>query len=175
MFTPVFGILPSIATNFFGRLLVPCFMGYTMPPPVMHEVVAALIIRSGRILLGQRSPTRAFYPNVWDLFGGHVEPGEQQHETLLRELQEELGITPTQWAYLDTMHSRSLPSSNAPSDSLTFHVYLVTEWAGTPTNRQVDAHSAIGWFSLEEAIQLPLADPAYPALFGRYLTSDPGQ
>jgi 8-oxo-dGTP pyrophosphatase MutT (NUDIX family) len=43
-----------------------------------HEVLAALNIRSGRVLLGHRSGQREFYPNVWDLFGGHIEPSEQQ-------------------------------------------------------------------------------------------------
>src|SRR5574341_1458517 len=126
-----------------------------------HEVVAALIIQSRKILLGQRSATRTFYPNVWDLFGGHVEPGGQYQQTLIRELQEELGITPTQWIYLETI-VLSLPSSpNGSSDQLTVHLYRVTDWAGTPINRQPDEHSAIGWFSLAEAAQLPLADPSY--------------
>src|SRR5215216_4877157 len=115
-----------------------------------HEVVAALIIRSQMILLGQRSATRAFYPGVWDVFGGHVEPGEQQHETLIRELQEELGITATQWSYLETITAPVGSSSNEGSDQVTLHLYLVTDWAGTPTNRQLEEHSEIGWFSLAQ-------------------------
>ena len=134
-----------------------------------HEVVAALIIQSGKILLGQRSATRAFYPGVWDVFGGHVEAGEQYHQTLIRELQEELGITATGWKYLETI-SASLPSpTDEPSESLTLHLYLVTQWTGRPANRQLDEHSTIGWFSLAEATQLQLAHPGYPALFARYL------
>src|SRR5579859_7125320 len=62
-----------------------------------HEVVAGLIIQANKILLGRRSPTRMAYPNVWDVFGGHMEPGERHSHTLVRELQEELGITPSQW------------------------------------------------------------------------------
>ena len=134
-----------------------------------HEVVAALIVQSQRILLGQRSAARAFYPNVWDVFGGHVEPGEGQHQTLVRELQEELGITPTKWKYLETV---SLLSDEA-SDQVTVHLYLVTAWTGTPSNRQLEEHSAIGWFSLAQAAGLPLAHPSYPTLFARYLGSDP--
>ena len=138
-----------------------------------HEVVAALIIQSQRILLGQRSAARRFYPGVWDVFGGHVEPGEQQQQTLVRELQEELGITPTQWSYLET-NTFSLPASlDEPADTLTVHLYLVTAWEGAPVNRQIDEHSEIGWFSLAQAIQLELADPGYPGLFSRYLGSDP--
>jgi len=128
-----------------------------------HEVVAALIIQSNMILLGQRSPTRAFYPNVWDLFGGHMEPGEGQPETLVRELREELGITPLQWKYLETIHEAS--------HQLTAHLYLVTAWAGVPNNRQPEEHSVIGWFSLEQIKQIQLADPSYPMLFARYLNS----
>jgi 8-oxo-dGTP diphosphatase len=138
-----------------------------------HEVVAALIIQSQMILLGQRSSTRLFYPGVWDVFGGHVEPGEQQHQRLVRELQEELGITPTQWAYLETS-TLSLPASlREPADTLTVHLYLVTAWDGTPLNLQSDEHSEIGWFSLAQATQLELADPGYPELFSRHIGSDP--
>lgn len=136
-----------------------------------HEVVAALIFRSQRILLGQRSGTRAFYPGVWDVFGGHVEPGEGQPQTLVRELQEELGITPTEWKYLETI---SLPAGEG-ADPLTVHLYLVSAWNGTPANRQPEEHSAIGWFALAEAVYLPLAHPAYPEVFARYLAAPDSQ
>jgi 8-oxo-dGTP diphosphatase len=129
-----------------------------------HEVVAALIVRSHRILLGHRAARRTFYPNVWDVFGGHVEPGEGHEQTLVRELQEELGITPTQWRHLENI---SFPSE--PSDTVTVYLYLVTDWTGTPTNLQLEEHSTIDWFTLEQAAQLPLAHPDYPAIFARYL------
>ena len=126
-----------------------------------HEVVAAFIIRSQKILLGRRSATRTYYPDVWDIFGGHMEPGEGEQDTLIRELQEELGITPTQWRDLETIIQ--------PSDELTLHLYLVTDWTGTPTNRQAEEHSEIGWFALEEAVALPLAHADHPVFFRRYL------
>ena len=135
-----------------------------------HEVVAALIIRSQKILLGHRSPTRMFYPDVWDVFGGHVEPGEEHEQTLIRELQEELGITPTQWSYLEDI---SFPSE--PPNPVTMYLYLVTDWTGSATNRQLEEHSTIGWFSLAEATQLQLAHPTYPTLFARYLASHSGR
>jgi len=130
-----------------------------------HEVVGALIIQSHKILLGQRSATRAFYPDVWDMFGGHVEPGEHHEQTLMRELQEELGITPTEWKYLETLRL-SLPESH---EEMIVHLYLVTAWRGIPFNHQPEEHSVIHWFALPEANQLPLADPSYPMLFARYL------
>jgi 8-oxo-dGTP diphosphatase len=129
-----------------------------------HEIVAALIVRSQKILLGHRSAEREFYPDVWDVFGGHVEPGEGQQQTLVRELQEELGITPTLWKYLEKI---SFPSD--ASDRVTMYLYLVTDWTGTPVNRQLEEHSTIDWFSLEQAVQLSLAHPDYPAVFAKYL------
>ena len=142
---------------------------------MVHEVVAALIIRSGLILLGQRSATRMFYPAVWDIFGGHVESGEQYEQTLIRELEEELGITPSRWTFLGTT-TQSLPAqpgSNESPDLLTVHLYLVTEWTGSPINLQPEEHSAIGWFSLAQVTQLNLADQTYPMLFAQYLHPDP--
>jgi 8-oxo-dGTP diphosphatase len=137
---------------------------------MVHEVVAALIIQSQRILLGQRAADRAFYPGVWDVFGGHMEPGEGQQQTLVRELQEELGITPTQEAYLETIHLSPPASPGQVADQVIVHLYRVTAWEGRPTNRQPHEHRVIGWFSLAEATQLPLADPGYAVLFARYLT-----
>jgi 8-oxo-dGTP diphosphatase len=145
-----------------------------------HEVVAALIVQSNKILLGRRSQQRAFYPDVWDLFGGHVEPGEHHEQTLVRELQEELDITPTSWKFLETLtvslpgheNKPSGPETESSTELLTAHLYLVTAWDRTATNRQPEEHSAIGWFSLAQAIGLRLADPSYPSLFARYLASE---
>lgn len=134
-----------------------------------HEVVTALIVREGEVLLGLRSPDRAFWPGVWDMFGGHLEPGEGHAQALVRELQEELGITPTAWRFLETI---SLPTDEA-SGTLTMHLYLVGGWSGTPANRQLEEHTSIDWFTLEQAIRLPLAHPAYPMLLARYLPAGP--
>ena len=38
-----------------------------------HDVVAGVLIRDGHVLLCHRSPAREWYPDVWDLPGGHVE------------------------------------------------------------------------------------------------------
>lgn len=58
---------------------------------VMQEVVAAAIVRDGRLLLAQRTrpPQLA---GMWELPGGKVEPDETPAQALRRELFEELGI-----------------------------------------------------------------------------------
>ena len=136
---------------------------------MIHTVVAALIVQSQKILLGRRVPTRTFYPNVWDVFGGHIEPGEHEHQTLVRELQEELGITPTKWRHVETLVD-SVPERN---EEVQCHLYLVLDWTGTPVNRQLHEHTSIQWFSLAQAMQLELAHPAYPQLFALVLALDP--
>jgi 8-oxo-dGTP pyrophosphatase MutT (NUDIX family) len=69
--------------------------------------VGAVLIRdedrrdaSPLVLLGRREAGRAFYPGVWDVLGGHLEPGETSEQALARELREEVGVTPTAWRYL---------------------------------------------------------------------------
>ena len=41
-------------------------------------MVAGVLVRGTEVLLGHRSPGRRWYPDVWDLPGGHVEPGDQR-------------------------------------------------------------------------------------------------
>ena len=56
-------------------------------------VVAAIIERDGRVLIGQRSANTA-HALKWEFPGGKVEPGESPASALARELREELDITP---------------------------------------------------------------------------------
>lgn len=55
------------------------------------EVVAAAILRAGRVLACRRtSPPAA--AGRWELPGGKVEPGEDRDAALVREIGEELGV-----------------------------------------------------------------------------------
>lgn len=55
------------------------------------HVVAGLIRKNGAFLICQRRRDGTF-PLKWEFPGGKVEPGETLEESLVRELQEELGI-----------------------------------------------------------------------------------
>ncbi len=57
----------------------------------MIIVVAALIEKEGKILVGQRKKNDR-HGLKWEFPGGKVEFGESPHEALVRELREELGI-----------------------------------------------------------------------------------
>lgn len=58
-------------------------------------MAAGALIADGRVLLGLRHPDRSSFPSVWDVPGGHVEPGESVEQGLVRELHEELGVEVT--------------------------------------------------------------------------------
>ncbi len=59
--------------------------------PALRFVAAALIVRGGEVLIGQR---RADQPMAlqWEFPGGKIEAGESAEQALARELDEELGI-----------------------------------------------------------------------------------
>lgn len=56
------------------------------------RVVAAAIIRGGKILAAQRPPSGKEYKSLkWEFPGGKIEPGETETEAIQREIKEELG------------------------------------------------------------------------------------
>ena len=60
----------------------------------MLTVVAAIIVRRGRLLICQRRAADSF-PLKWEFPGGKVRPGESLAAALERELIEELGVRAT--------------------------------------------------------------------------------
>jgi len=94
----------------------------------MVQVVAAIIEREGRILIGQRQPDQS-HPLKWEFPGGKVEPGETLEEALTRELEEELGIRNARGAEI-TRYEFAYPGKNPIL--LIFH--RVTEFEGEPQN-----------------------------------------
>ncbi len=58
-----------------------------------HAVAAILQVEDGRYVLQLRdSNPKIFYPDHWGCFGGAMEQGETPVDTILRELDEELGL-----------------------------------------------------------------------------------
>jgi len=94
----------------------------------MRTVVAAVIERDGRILIGQRKPTGQ-HPLKWEFPGGKVEPGETQEAALGRELQEELGIRAQPGAEI-ARYEYQYPGR----EPVLLVFFRVTEFAGEPKN-----------------------------------------
>ena len=133
--------------------------------------VGAVLIRvvdhgreeSALVLLGRQVANREFYPDVWDVLGGHLEPGETREQALVRELREEIGVTPTTWASLGEFRA-SLSGGNG---SIVLHLYAVTSWNGAPRNLSSEEHSEVSWFAVKDAYRLALAHPSYPEILCR--------
>ncbi|MET0422796.1 MAG: NUDIX domain-containing protein [Actinoplanes sp.] len=62
----------------------------------MLEVACTFLVdRQGALLLQLRDGNAPYYPHVWGLPGGAVEPGETPAEAAVRELWEETSLTPS--------------------------------------------------------------------------------
>ena len=126
-----------------------------MTAPRTH-IVGAILMKDGKLLLGRRSAHRRNYPGVWDIIGGHVEPGEQAYEALVRELREELGVEPVRARMMGEVEV---------GETHALSIYLVDAWMNEPAIRN-DEHSELGWFTPAEAAALvDLASPQYRDLF----------
>lgn len=70
----------------------------------MTEVVAALIWDKDKFMICQR-PAHKARGLLWEFVGGKVELGETKEQALIRECQEELGITLSVGkAFMDVIH-----------------------------------------------------------------------
>ena len=126
------------------------------------EIVTAVLRQHGQVLLCHRCPQRRHFPNVWDLPGGHVEPGEAAERALVRELAEELGITVTQ--------PSGAPLAEITTDLLHLQIWLIESWGGIPTNTAPDEHDDLIWANLDQVHTLDLAHPDYYRLLADLLT-----
>lgn len=118
------------------------------------EVVAALILREGRLLLAQRGP-QGDQPGLWEFPGGKVDAGESQQQALARELKEELAIDAVIGDYIAS-ESRVIGERK-----INLHAWLVTGFSGEPT---VSCHQALAWVEPAEAFSFALAPADIPLL-----------
>jgi 8-oxo-dGTP pyrophosphatase MutT (NUDIX family) len=111
-----------------------------------------------KVLLGLRAPSKKVWPEHWDTIGGHVEDRESLDDALIREVQEETGVTPTEFRLIATVRERQ---PERYGDAL-HHVYAVTAWHGGEPTNVCDEHTELKWFSISEMRALKnIVDPDY--------------
>lgn len=123
-------------------------------------VAGGMIVKAGRVLLGRRAPHRRICPNTWDLIGGHVEAGETLEQALVRELGEEIGVTPTVFRQIGV-----IDFTEEAGEAVLFHLFRISAFDGEPRLANAE-HTALRWFPFAEADALPdLASPRYRPIF----------
>ena len=109
------------------------------------------------MLLCHRHPDRAWYPNVWDLPGGHIEPSEEPVDALARELREELRI--------EVRRRLASPFQQMTDAALGVELMIwLLDWDGVVVNDAPDEHDELRWMTADELRQVPLAHPSYVQL-----------
>lgn len=116
-----------------------------------HAIAVAALVRDRRILLVHRNPQRRWYPDCWDLVGGHIESGESPRDAVQRECAEEVGVRVIR---LEPMPLRT------SDPAIDIHGFLIKEWTGEPANLAPDEHDDLRWFTKDEIPGLVLADSA---------------
>jgi len=130
-----------------------------MVAKILLVSACALIDADNRILLAQR-PEGKSMAGLWEFPGGKIEPGETPEDTIIRELQEELGV--------NTWKSCLAPLSFASHEYDDFHLlmplFVCRKWEGTPISRE---NQQIKWVRANKLrnFDMPPADiPLIPAL-----------
>jgi 8-oxo-dGTP diphosphatase len=98
---------------------------------IVTVAACALIDADGRVLLAQR-PEGKSMAGLWEFPGGKIEAGETPEQSLIRELNEELGIA--------VKEACLAPLTFASHSYADFHLlmplYVCRRWDGTVTARE---------------------------------------
>lgn len=126
------------------------------PSDLLVVVAAALVDPDGRVLIAQR-PADKNMGGLWEFPGGKLEPGETPETALVRELEEELGVS--------TLESCLAPVTFASHSYEKFHLlmplFVLRKWIGTP--KPIEAQ-ALAWAKPAELRDYPMPPADAPLL-----------
>jgi len=126
---------------------------------IVLVAAVALIDPDGRVLLAQR-PEGKSMAGLWEFPGGKVEPGESPEATLIRELDEELGIE-VKAACLAPLTFASHPYDDF---HLLMPLYACRRWTGTVMGREGQALKWVRAKNLRDWPMPPADEPLIPHL-----------
>ncbi|MGF0319231.1 NUDIX hydrolase [Nocardia fluminea] len=115
--------------------------------PQRHKVtgdVHLLLRRGNEVLFGQRQNT-GFEDGAWHLPSGHLEAGESVIDALIREADEEIGVT----IEANDVHFSHVMHNSSSGGRMAFF-FTVRSWRGEPANQEPDKCSGLEWFAADE-------------------------
>lgn len=90
----------------------------------MIDVVAAVLIQNGKIILPKRAKTLKYYPEQYEFPGGKIEPNETEKQALQRELYEELSINVKLEDIYDFPNNNNIFEKN----DISLTVFIIWNW-----------------------------------------------
>jgi 8-oxo-dGTP diphosphatase len=102
-----------------------------MSSRIVLVAACALVDADGRVLLAER-PAGKPMAGLWEFPGGKVETGERPEQTLIRELNEELGITVSE----PCLAPLTFASHAYPDFHLLMPLYVCRRWEGMVSPRE---------------------------------------
>jgi len=111
----------------------------------MNTKVLSLLFlrRDNEVLLAMKK--RDFGEGRWNGVGGKVENGESIEQAMIRETEEEIGITPT--IYKKVADIRFDEYFKGEPTLMHVHVFVATAWTGVPAESE---EMAPKWFTLDQ-------------------------
>jgi 8-oxo-dGTP diphosphatase len=133
--------------------------GLAVSRPLLLVAAVALIDADGRVLLARR-PQGKPLAGLWEFPGGKVEASERPEDTLIRELQEELGISVRE----ECLAPLTFASHAYSSFHLLMPLYACRRWEGFVRARE---EQALKWVRPKDMAGYPMPpadEPLIPAL-----------
>src|SRR5579872_6040883 len=127
--------------------------------PLVLVVAVALVDSDGRVLLAQR-PSGKHMAGLWEFPGGKIEAGERPEQSLIRELQEELGITVKE----ECLAPLTFASHLYPDFHLLMPLYVCRRWQGIVEAKEAQNLKWVRPSDLRNYPMPPADEPLIPHL-----------
>lgn len=124
--------------------------------PLVLVAAVVLLDEDERILIAQR-PEGKSMAGLWEFPGGKVEPSETPEQALIRELQEELGVTPRP----TSLTPLTFASHTYDDFHLLMPVFRCRRWDGVPTPYE---HQALKWVRPQKLRDYPMPPADEPLI-----------
>lgn len=98
---------------------------------ILLVAACALVDPDRRVLIAQRPAGKAL-SGLWEFPGGKVEPGERPEDSLIRELEEELGIIVNE----QCLAPLTFASHSYPEFHVLMPLYVCRRWEGIVVPRE---------------------------------------